>query len=430
MDDRTTSATETLPSHFRKLDYSERRRALAETFPLTTTELEITSPSTDTGELADVLVENAVGCFAIPVGVVPRYAIDGVLRTIPLATEEPSVVAAASFAAGIISRSGGATTWADAPVMTAQIVLENAAPNAPDLIVSDAARIEQILEPVLAGMTRRGGGFRGVEAVRLVGTDLVRVHVHVDVRDAMGANILNTAAERLRKPLERLTGGTVLMAILTNASDRRLAGAEIRLPVSRLGRAERSGPEMARRIVLANRFADEDVPRAVTHNKGIMNGVTAIAIATANDSRALEAAVHAYAARDGRYRVLTEYEVVDDELVGKIRLPIPLATVGGATGFHPGASLALKLLGSPDAEGLSRIAAAVGLAQNFAALSALVGEGIQSGHMRLHAERVAWKAGARGRHIRIVAERLAATGMIEHEAAVRELQRVIESESR
>ena len=429
MDEAVEPRRGTLPPHFRKLDFSERRNALTEAFSLTPDELEITAPNADTAELADVLVENAIGCISVPVGIVPRYVIDGTDRTIPLATEEPSVVAAASFAAGIISRAGGATTWADAPVMTAQIVVENAAAHAEDAVARNAAEIERILEPVLAGMTRRGGGFRGVEVARLPETGLVRVHVHIDVRDAMGANILNTAAERLRAPIEGLTGGSVLMAILTNVSDRRLAGAEIRLPVLRLGRAGRSGHEMARRIVLANRFADEDIARAVTHNKGIMNGVTAIALATANDTRALEAAVHAYAARDRRYRVLTEYQIVGDELVGSVRLPIALATVGGATGFHPAAGLALKLLGNPDAPQLSRIAVAVGLAQNFAALSALVGEGIQGGHMRLHAERVAWKAGARGKNIPIVAERLAAAGTIDHEAAVRELRFVIDSES-
>jgi hydroxymethylglutaryl-CoA reductase len=238
------------------------------------------------------------------------------------------------------------------------------------------------------------------------------VEVHVDVRDAQGANRLNGLAEELRRPLERMTGGVVVMGILSNAARNRLAGARFSVPVSALRTGERSitGEETARRIALAACIAAEDESRAVTHNKGIMNGITALALATGNDTRAIEAGAHAYAARGDGYAPLSSFRVEDDRLHGELELPLALATVGGAVGFHPVSRLALRILGEPDSPRLGRIAAAVGLAQNFAALQALVSEGIQRGHMRLHAARLAFQAGARGQTIRQVARRMADAG--------------------
>jgi hydroxymethylglutaryl-CoA reductase len=243
---------------------------------------------------------------------------------------------------------------------------------------------------------------------------LVRVELRVDVRDAMGANVLNSAAERLRGMLETVSGGAALMCILSNSARERRAGARFSLPLDHLWHAGRPGmpPEaLARRIVAASAVAQADPERAVTHNKGIMNGISALALATGNDTRAIEAAAHAWAARTGEYRGLSSFSLVEaaggPALAGELELPLALGSVGGSVGFHPASAFSLRLLGHPSGVGLARIAAALGLAQNFAALLALVGEGIQRGHMRLHASRIAYRAGAREREIPLVASRLA-----------------------
>jgi hydroxymethylglutaryl-CoA reductase len=267
-----------------------------------------------------------------------------------------------------------------------------------------------------------------VEVTRLPETGLVRVDLLIDVRDAMGANILDTAAEHLRPLLEELTGGKVLMGILSNAARERRAGARFALPVEKLqvvhagyGEAEAAPPEAARRIVLAAELAREDPSRAVTHNKGIMNGISSLALATMNDTRAIEAAAHAWAARDGHYRGLSSYCFDGKILEGSMEMPLAFASVGGGVGFHPASRLALAVLGNPGGSRLARIAAALGLAQNFAALLALVTGGIQRGHMKHHAARLAYQAGARGTEVRRVAERLAAGSEYSREAAARVL---------
>lgn len=395
-----------LPANFRKLSASERRHALQQTFGLTEEELQATEGGPHMLDLAEIMVESAVGVMSVPMGLAHGFLIDGVSRSVPLAVEEPSVVAAAGYAAAIIRRSGGFTTWADEPVMTAQVILSDCGSGAEELIQRHEAQLRSHIEPILVGMSRRGGGYRGMEVTRLPRTELVRLHLRVDVRDAMGANILNSVAERAADYLCNTLRCAKLMAILTNAASDRIAGARFALPVGRLARGRFNGAEIAERIVLATILANEDQNRAVTHNKGIMNGVSSLALATGNDTRGIEAAVHAYAARSGEYQSLTHYSVKDGELRGDFSAPLPFGVVGGAVGFHPGSRFSLKLLGEPDAPTLSRIAAAVGLAQNFAALYALVTEGIQQGHMRLHSNRLAWVAGARGPEIPAVAEQL------------------------
>jgi hydroxymethylglutaryl-CoA reductase len=353
-------------------------------------------------ELADVMVESAVGYVALPLGLATGFIVDGESYDVPMATEEPSVIAAAAYAASLVRRDGGFETRAGEPVTTGQLFVENASAEAAARLESEASRLEREAAPLLTRMTERGGGWRGMDIARLDSTGVLRVQIHVDVRDAMGANVVNSVVEALRPSIERLTGGRVLMAILTNTADRRVSLARFRIRTRSLARAGMDGTEVAARIVTANEIAREDRSRAVTHNKGIMNGITALALATGNDTRALEAAVHEYASRDGAYRALTRYELARDDgnrtaiLRGEIALPVPLGTVGGAAGIHPTSRVALELLGRPDAMTLAGIAAAVGLAQNFAALFALVSEGIQRGHMGLHAERIAWSAGARG----------------------------------
>lgn len=388
-----------LPQGFRKLSAAERRAALRDTLGLSDDQLAADAAYVD---LADVMVESSVGIMPVPEGIAAGFLIDGETYDVPLATEEPSIIAAATYAARIVSRAGGFATHADEPVMTAQVFLEGEDPHAITERL-DAARgqLEEIAREGLERMAARGGGFRAlrVETVPGPGAGLVKVEIDVDVRNAMGANLLNTLAERIKHEAGRLSEARGLMAVLTNSARRRRARAEFAVPTSRLARADFSGEEAARRIVLATAAADADPDRAVTHNKGVMNGITSLALATANDTRAIEAAAHAWAARSGAYRSLTSYSVDGEYLRGSIELPLAFATVGGAVSFHPAAQRALALLGTPDAATLSRIAAALGLAQNFAAVYALVSEGIQHGHMRLHARRVAYTAGARGQQI-------------------------------
>lgn len=390
-----------LPHNFRKLSVRQKRAVLSELLEIEPDERDSSLANEDLLDLADVMVESAVGVMPVPLGVASGILIDDHIFNIPMAVEEPSVVAAATYAGRLVSRGGlGFHTSTTGQVMTAQIAIDDAQPGAEERVRAAERDLHAELTEILGPMTRRGGGYRGLDVSTNGESGLLVVYLHVDTRDAMGANIINTAAEALRDPLEKLTGGTVLMAILTNAAPRRRARAAFRVPVERLARTPWDGATMAARIVRANEFADTDPLRAVTHNKGVMNGITSLALATGNDTRAIEAAAHAHAARDGRYRALTAYRVDGDSLIGELEMPLAVGTVGGAIGFHPVTSFALKILFldgdiEASADRLSRVAVALGLAQNLAALMALVSEGIQKGHMRQHARRLAWKAGAR-----------------------------------
>ena len=392
-----------LPERFRKLPLLERRQLLARHFgfPLEESDTE----RRELIQLADVMVESAVGYLSVPLGIATGFLIDDVWRYVPMATEEPSVIAAASYAAGIIAGSGGFTTWADTPIMGAQIFIESVAETGLRRLQEKRDHIQNTLDHLLSSFKRRGGGVRNIEMRRLPETNVLCVEFFTDVRDAMGANGLNTAAEKIAPLLERISGGITLMAILTNAAEQRLAGARFRLPLDRVPSSNHKAPrEVARRIALASAVALEDSRRAVTGNKGMMNGISALALATGNDTRGLEAAVHAYAAQGGSYRSLARYSIEGEYLIGHIELPVPLGTVGGAIGLHPASAAALRILDIRESSELARIAAALGLAQSFAALLALVTSGIQRGHMRLHALRMAWKAGARGSEIARVAQ--------------------------
>jgi hydroxymethylglutaryl-CoA reductase len=441
---------------FRKRSVRERARTIADEKGLSD-EQQAALFNGETLDMADVMVESAFGTFPLPLGLVGELIVDGTRYSVPMATEEPSVIAAAGFACRTVARAGGFSTEISDPVMTTQLLVENPDGDAEKRIEEGTEEIVRALEPVLRSMTRRGGGFRGIETRRLPersegsepseggkGSDvelqdrrhrnaphgepgeLLVVELHVDVRDAMGANVLNTAAETIRPFVAELTGGSVLMAILTNAGRRRMVRSSFRLPVRYLARGGLDGAEVARRLEVAAYFADQDENRAVTHNKGIMNGITAVTLATANDTRAVEAAAHAYAARSGRYRSLTSFVREGDELVASLELPLALGTVGGAVSFHPAAQAALRILGHPSAQDLARIAASVGLGQNLAAMWALVSEGIQQGHMRLHSRRVAWRAGARGGEIETLAGELQQHGI----SSVPEARRVLEAHRR
>ncbi len=416
-----------LPEKFRKLDFEQRRDLVRSAYGPEEEEWRAISADPQVDGISDIMVESAIGSIPVPIGIASGFLIDGQEVNIPMAIEEPSVIAAASFAAKIIRQGGGLSTCAEESVMTAQIFLEDAPAGAESRLRHSEARLAALVDQAQPGMKARGGGYRGIELTRLPETGVVAVGIRIDVQDAMGANTLNTAAETLKPELERLTGGRALMCILTNAARERRAGARFALPVSRLaavGQRGMNAQEVARRIALASRIAEEDEQRAITHNKGIMNGIGALVLATMNDTRAVEAAAHAWAGRSGRYRSLSSFTIEGQKLIGTIELPLPVGSLGGAVGFHPASHLALRILGFPGAQRLSRIAAALGLAQNFAAVLALVTGGIQRGHMKYHAARLAFSAGARGEEVRKVADALAERSSYRREDAERLLERL------
>jgi hydroxymethylglutaryl-CoA reductase len=361
---------------------------------------------------ADHMIENVIGLHALPLGVALNFQVNGRDVLVPMAIEEPSVVAGASFMAKLARSGGGFHAHTSAPEMIAQIQILDA----PDLPSARLAILEQKadllaeaaeIDPVLKKL---GGGPRDLE-VRLIsespiGPFLV-VHLIYDVRDAMGANALNTAAERLAPRLAALSGGRVHLRILSNLADRRLARSRCTIPLQELAFDDFSAEEVRDGIIAAWAFAAADPYRAATHNKGIMNGVDAVVIATGNDWRAVEAGAHAYAARNGRYTSLSAWgRDAQGNLVGSLEMPLAVGTVGGATRVHPTARAALKLMGVSSASELAEIIVSVGLAQNLAALRALATEGIQRGHMTLHARQVAIAAGAEGEWIERLARRL------------------------
>ena len=371
---------------------------------------------------ADHMVENAVGVTALPLGVALNFRVNGRDVLVPMAVEEPSIVAAASFAARLARQADGFAADADEPCMIGQIQLVRV----PDLVDaawrvrSAAPRLLAAANAVHPNMVRRGGGAREIEVRPLPDTPagpMLIVHLVVAVGDAMGANAVNTMVEALAPLVERLTGGEARLRILSNLADRRLARARVRLPFGVLAADGLDGCDVGARVVEAWAFAAADPYRAATHNKGVMNGIDAVAIATGNDWRGIEAGAHAWAARDGRYGPLTHWAVDGDALVGAIELPLAVATVGGHLELNDRARLALRMMGVDDARTLAAIMAAVGLAQNLAALRALVTDGIQRGHMSLHARGLALAAGAPAELSERVAERLVACGEVKLEKA-------------
>jgi hydroxymethylglutaryl-CoA reductase len=368
------------------------------------------------------LTENVVGLYALPLAVATNFQVNGRDVLVPMVVEEPSVVAAASHAAKLVRDGGGFRATSDAPHMLGQVQLLDV----PDAAVAERA-IHAHADALLAlanaqipSMVARGGGARAIETRRLdsrVGPMLI-VHIVLDTRDAMGANLVNTVAEALAPRLEALTGGRAALKILSNLADRRLARAEARVPLTALGGHGLDGVTVARGIVEAQAFAEADPYRAATHNKGVMNGIDAVVVATGNDWRAVEAGAHAWAARAGQYAPLTTWDVDGDLLVGTLELPLALGVVGGTTRAHPVARLALDILGVATAGELAQVVACVGLAQNLGALRALAAEGIQRGHMALHARQVALAAGATGDAVQRVADQLVAEGNIRLTRAV------------
>jgi hydroxymethylglutaryl-CoA reductase len=334
--------------------------------------------------IADRVVENAVGVYALPLGVGLNFVVNGRDVLVPMAVEEPSVIAAASNAARMVREGGGFVADADDPVMTAQIEIVGV--DDPD---AARARLEgargELLALAHAALPRladRGGGARELEVRTLPGR--VIVHVHIDCRDAMGANMVNTVAEALAERVARLARGRSGLRILTNLCDRRRVRVQARVPARALATEALDGAAVRDGVVAASRFAEDDPYRAATHNKGIMNGVDAVVIATGNDWRGVEAGAHAFAAADGRYRPLAVWRAEAGDLVGQLEMPMAVGTVGGTLHAHAGARLAQRLLGVTDAKVLAMIIGSAGLASNLAALRALATDGIQRGHMALH----------------------------------------------
>jgi hydroxymethylglutaryl-CoA reductase len=358
---------------------------------------------------ANQMIENTIGILSLPLGIATGFVINGEEYLIPMVIEEPSVIAAASKAAKIASHRGGFTaTKVDGSLMIGQVQLVSI----PPLLVGST--IQKILLHKKELLRLANSNSRSVMARDLLIKEvedksrnkmgkMLIVEILVDTKDAMGANVINTMCEAISPRLEVLTGGNVIVRILSNYSTRRLVRSKAIFARDQLG-----GEAFVDRILYAYAFAYSDPYRAVTHNKGIMNGIDAVALATGQDFRAIEAAAHAYAARDGTYRSMTRwYKTKDGDLAGDLELPLAVGTVGGIVSVHPMTKLGIKILGVKTAHELAAVLAAVGLAQNLAAMKALVSEGIQAGHMKLHARNIAVLAGAKGNLIKLVAERIA-----------------------
>lgn len=422
LDSSVTTKTSRLPG-FYKLPLAERIDVVADWAELSDDQRATLAGVGLTAEQADVMIENAIGTYALPLGVAANFRINSRDYLIPMTIEEPSVLAAVSHAAKLIRAGGGFTTESSPPVMIGQIQVLDI-PNMADAEAALAAHEDELLAAVddcSPSIVRRGGGAQAIEVRPFpdtpVGPMLV-VHVLYDTRDAMGANAINTAVETIAPRVAELTGGRVNLRILSNLTDRRTATARGTIPASELDQPDIPGTEVARLIEEANAFALVDPYRAATHNKGIMNGVDAVCIATGNDWRAVEAGAHAYAARDGQYRALTDWHVDENgDLVGEITLPLAVGIVGGATKVHPTAQVALDILGVDSAGELAEVMAAVGLAQNLAAIKALATHGIQKGHMRLHARQIALAAGASAAEVQAIADQLVAERTIRVERA-------------
>ncbi|MCS7108480.1 MAG: hydroxymethylglutaryl-CoA reductase, degradative [Sulfolobales archaeon] len=398
--------------NFYRLNVDERAKIIKELTGLTDDELNILKSSKIGLSIADKMIENVIGTFELPLGVATNFLINNKDYLIPMVIEEPSVVAAASNAARMCREGGGLFAVSTESIMFSQIqVVGVTSPHTSVMRIlqnkDEILRIANEKDPILYSL---GGGAKDLE-VRLihssVGTMIV-IHLIVDVKDAMGANAVNTMAEAVAPYIEKITGGKVLLRIISNLADKRLVKVWTKVPKEAVG-----GPEIVDGIVYAWAFAASDPYRAATHNKGIMNGVIAVGLATGQDTRALEAGAHAYASKSGKYTTLSTWEKNEDgDLVGYLEMPMAVGVVGGATRVNPLAKISLKILGVKTARELAEVMGSVGLAQNLAALRALVSEGIQKGHMKLHARQIAIAVGAQGDEVDKVVSEMVKSGVI------------------
>ncbi|MBX3204061.1 MAG: hydroxymethylglutaryl-CoA reductase, degradative [Labilithrix sp.] len=421
----TMNRTSQLPG-FYKVTVDERRNLISEA---TGVSAETMASALDGGGLsadtADKFVENVLGTYGLPYGVTLNVRVNGQDHVVPMVVEEPSVVAAASNAAKMVRSGGGFQVEVDAPVMISQVQLIGVADRAAATSAILAAKDEilALADAAVPGLVARGGGARGLE-VRELGQPedaMIVTHILVDCRDAMGANLINTVAEAVADRLAALAKGSVGLRILSNLCDKRCVRVRCRVPADKLATEQMDGQAVIDGIVNASRFAELDPYRAATHNKGIMNGVDAVVIATGNDWRAVEAGAHAFAARSGVYRPLSIWRRDGDALTGFLELPLALGTVGGTLRVHPSARLSLDVMGVTEAADLAAVAASVGLASNLAAVRALATDGIQRGHMALHARSVALAAGAAGSEVERIAALIVEARDITVEAARRAL---------
>ena len=420
--------TSRIPGFYR-LKPDERRGAIEAVAELETDEVQALQATALSLESANMMIENVIGTFGLPLAVGVNFLVNGKDVVVPMVVEEPSVVAAVSNMAKLVRAAGGFVADADRGVMIGQVLIVGVTDvqEAMDRIAGDRDRLLALADGVHPRLRERGGGIVGMD-VRRVEYDepgeppetFVVVEVHLDCLDAMGANMVNTVCERLAPEIETLARAPAAMRILSNLASRRLARARCTIPTELLAMEDGSGDAVAKAIARATRFAWADPWRAATHNKGVMNGIDAVAIATGNDWRAIEAGAHAWASRDGRYRSLTRWWLEGGNLEGSVELPIQVGVVGGQVRSHPTVVSNLKILGNPTARELSALMAAVGLAQNLGALRALSTEGIQRGHMRMHARTIAAQAGARADEVDAVAATLAREQefSVEHARAV------------
>ena len=409
---------------FHQRRVSERRAFLSDWAGLSADERDALIDAGLNDSEAALMIENVASRYALPLGIATNFRINGSDVLIPLVIEEPSVVAACSKAAKLFRVGGGFLASADDSHMIGQVQLLDL----PDLAESDAAiessrqRILDAANEAAGSLLSRGGGAIDLEARAFPGSslgDMLVVHIIIDTRDAMGANAVNTVAEHVAPLLESLTGGRAHLRILSNLSDRRLSRACGKIPAADLASKSQSGEQVVAAIIEAALFAEIDPYRAATHNKGIMNGIDGLMIATGNDWRAVEAGAHAYAAKDGRYTSLTKWWKDDDgSLCGRIELPMALGIVGGATRVQRLSRTSLRILSVESARQLAGVAACVGLAQNLAAMLALATEGIQRGHMRMHARQLAMAAGAHENQAQQIADAMIAEGKIRLQRAM------------
>ena len=408
---------------FYKLPLEERLDVIAEWANLDEAEIQTLGGRGLENVQSDMMIENSLGTFELPLGIAVNFLINDQDYLIPMAVEEPSVLAAVSHAAKLFRAGGGFQTEASEPVMIGQIqVLDipdmDAAVAAVEADKQNLMEQADLCDPIIVNF---GGGARDIVARPFpktpVGPMLI-VHLYFDTRDAMGANAINTAVEKLAPIIAELTGGRTSLRILSNLADHRVATARGTVPAEMLETYGIPGKKVARLIEEANAFAIVDPYRAATHNKGIMNGIDPVVIATGNDWRAIEAGAHSYAARDGQYKSLTDWHVDENgDLFGEITLPMAVGLVGGATKVHPAAKVSVKILDVSSAVELAQVIAAVGLAQNLGAIKALSTVGIQRGHMRLHARQVAMAAGASDDQVQQIANQLVAEKQINTQRA-------------
>ncbi len=401
----TTSSR--MPGFYNKT-LAERLQAISEQSGLSQEEAEAFSTNGLNPDGAEHMIENVVGLYSLPIGIATNFRVNHKEVLVPMVIEEPSVVAGASLAARLAREGGGFSASSDEPVMIAQMqILDVVNPHQARLaLLAQKQRLLEFAATTDPVIIKLGGGPREIE-VRILEDGQVVLHLLYDCRDAMGANTVNTAAEALKPMVEEITGGRVNLRILSNLADQRLARSTCVIPTSALAFDNFDGEFVRDRIIEAYAFAAADPYRATTHNKGIMNGVDAVVIATGNDWRAIEAGAHAYAARSGKYTSLSQWGTdKGGNLVGTLEMPMAVGIVGGATKVHPSARAALKIMGIQSARELAEIIVSVGLAQNFAAIRALATEGIQRGHMSLHARQLAMAAGASGDEIERIASQM------------------------